>query len=64
MVIFSGSWFNLPLLAFQGRYIFTRMNDFFTAVCGHINPRKKQYLSYAYGPDWGKWNTAWHPVRF
>lgn len=31
---------------------------------GHINPRKKQYLSYAYGPDWGKWNTAWHPVRF
>ncbi|MEC5145145.1 hypothetical protein [Chitinophaga sp. 212800010-3] len=31
---------------------------------GHINPAKRQYLSYAYGPNWGAWYTAWHPINF
>ncbi|CAF1395694.1 unnamed protein product [Adineta steineri] len=31
---------------------------------GHINPVKQQYLSYAYGPHWANWNTAWHPITF
>jgi len=31
---------------------------------GHIDPSKRQYLSYAYGPDWGNWKTAWHPISF
>ncbi|HWV64976.1 hypothetical protein [Chitinophaga sp.] len=31
---------------------------------GHINPDKQQYLSYAYGPNWANWNTAWHPISF
>lgn len=31
---------------------------------GHINPEKQQYLSYAYGPNWGNWKTAWQPLNF
>jgi len=31
---------------------------------GHLNPKKQQYLSYAYGPNWANWNTAWHPLNF
>jgi hypothetical protein len=31
---------------------------------GLINPAKQQYLSYAYGPNGGGWNTAWHPITF
>ncbi len=31
---------------------------------GHINPEKQQYISYAYGPNWGNWKTAWHPLTF
>lgn len=31
---------------------------------GHINPGQQQYLSYAYGPNWASWNTAWHPITF
>lgn len=31
---------------------------------GHIDPTRRQYLSYAYGPDWGAWYTAWHPISF
>ena len=31
---------------------------------GHIDPRKPQFISYAYGPQWAAWNTAWHPLIF
>lgn len=31
---------------------------------GHINPAKQQYISYAYGPNWANWTTAWHPILF
>lgn len=31
---------------------------------GHINPEKQQYIAYAYGPNWGNWNTTWHPINF
>jgi hypothetical protein len=31
---------------------------------GHIDPAKQQYLSYAYGTDWGNWKTAWSPITF
>ena len=31
---------------------------------GHINPAKPQYISYAYGPKWANWKTAWHPLNF
>lgn len=31
---------------------------------GHINPETPQFLSYAYGPDWGNWKTKWHPIDF
>lgn len=31
---------------------------------GHIDPGKQQYISYAYGPTWANWNTAWHPIEF
>lgn len=31
---------------------------------GHIDTSKPQFLSYAYGPTWGAWNTAWHPLTF
>jgi hypothetical protein len=31
---------------------------------GHINPGRQQYLSYAYGPNWANWNTAWQPISF
>lgn len=31
---------------------------------GHINPGKQQYLSYAYGPNWANWRTAWQPISF
>lgn len=31
---------------------------------GHSSPLIKQYLSYAYGPSWANWNTAWHPIVF
>lgn len=31
---------------------------------GHIDISKPQFISYAYGPTWGAWNTAWHPLTF
>lgn len=31
---------------------------------GHIDPAKQQYISYAYGPTWANWKTAWHPIEF
>jgi len=31
---------------------------------GHINPGKQQFISYAYGPNWANWKTAWHPLTF
>lgn len=31
---------------------------------GHMDPAKPQYLCYAYGPIWGNWKTAWHPISF
>ena len=31
---------------------------------GHINPEKQQFISYAYGPTWANWKTAWHPLNF
>ncbi|MEC3880176.1 hypothetical protein [Parapedobacter sp. 10938] len=31
---------------------------------GHIDPSKPQYISYAYGSDWGNWKTSWHPITF
>ena len=31
---------------------------------GHLNPGKQQYISYAYGPNWANWKTAWHPLNF
>ena len=31
---------------------------------GHIDPSKPQFLAYGYGPNWGNWNTKWHPIKF
>ncbi|MHB9143275.1 MAG: BACON domain-containing protein [Paludibacter sp.] len=31
---------------------------------GHIKSRVQQYISYAYGTDWGRWKTRWCLVRF
>lgn len=31
---------------------------------GHIDPAKPQFISYAYGPNWANWATAWHPITF
>ena len=31
---------------------------------GLIDPTKQQFLSYAYGPNWANWKTAWHPISF
>lgn len=31
---------------------------------GHIDPKKQQYISYAYGPNWANWNTMWQPISF
>ncbi len=31
---------------------------------GHIDPATPQFIAYAYGPDWGAWKTAWHPLKF
>lgn len=31
---------------------------------GHIDASRQQYLSYAYGPGWGNWKTAWSPITF
>ncbi|MGN6439154.1 MAG: discoidin domain-containing protein [Agriterribacter sp.] len=31
---------------------------------GHINPTQPQFISYAYGPNWADWKTAWHPLDF
>lgn len=31
---------------------------------GHIDTSQQHYLSYAYGPDWGNWKTAWHTISF
>jgi hypothetical protein len=33
-------------------------------AAGHIDPATPQYVSYAYGPNWGAWNTRWHPLDF
>lgn len=33
-------------------------------LSGHIDPAVQQYISYAYGPAWASWNTAWHPLIF
>lgn len=37
MLIFSGSWFNLPLLAFQGRYISTGVTYTERMRCTRLN---------------------------
>lgn len=31
---------------------------------GHINPEIQQFVAYGYGPNWGNWNTKWHPIQF
>ncbi len=31
---------------------------------GHVKSGIQQYLSYAYGPDWGRWKTRWCLVHF
>ena len=31
---------------------------------GHQEPSKPQFVSYGYGPNWGEWNTKWHPIQF
>lgn len=31
-------------------------------ACGHVDPGKPQYLSYAYGSDWGAWDTWLSPL--
>lgn len=31
---------------------------------GYIDIDKPQYISYAYGPDWGNWKTRWSPLTF
>lgn len=33
-------------------------------AAGHLDPSTPQYVSYAYGPNWGAWNTRWHPLDF
>lgn len=31
---------------------------------GHIKSGVQQYLSYAYGTEWGRWKTRWCPINF
>lgn len=31
---------------------------------GHQDPRKVQYIGYAYGKEWGNWKTKWHPIVY
>ncbi len=31
---------------------------------GHIKAGVQQYISYAYGTDWGRWKTRWCPISF
>jgi hypothetical protein len=31
---------------------------------GHIDITKQQFVGYAYGQNWGQWNTRLHPLQF